>query len=523
MEHAVRLGRRGVVAHGFLLLFDHVVELLGLASQSGLRGLDPTQACRDRRRDARASRWPSGTHRLRRWWRGGMPFEPLLGHAPKLARIEIERAVVEERMAGRRILPAVDPVHADRAHVADALQQVGRRRGSGIADDGVGEVERALRDVGPGGAATGAKRGVGAAPHGQIEEPRQTRRGRQPVERRQHLLRGEAFATRGSLRTGWRRRSEVCADVPGRLPFQAGSVSWRGHARAAIRSTCVILCTMGAKPSSEEGGRDARSSEVRSSPPAFPSPATCPKPPPLVEARLAPGPLAVPAAAEALPGPTERSPVPAPSPRPSRGEPISTPTTTSSSRPRRPCRTARIGCARRASTSSPGRAARKTVERGTLTCGAEQVVEYRGSASGIRYNAAPLLTCTMALGLARFERVLQEEAETPAPIACEAHRACRDVQLPSHGPLPRLGQRTQLRERNRPSQHDARQRQDDRRPKDFGPLDSEPSAPESQFLRRSARRAYDEHLFRRAHAVLRCAPPRPFPPRHGALPSRRDR
>src|SRR5262249_55589096 len=45
-----------------------------------------------------------------------------------------------------------------------------------------------------------------------------------------------------------------------------------------------------------------------------------------------------------------------------------------------------------------------------MTCGAEQVVDYRGSASRIRYNSAPVVTCAMALGLARFERVLQEEA-----------------------------------------------------------------------------------------------------------------
>src|SRR6185503_17760797 len=31
--------------------------------------------------------------------------------------------------------------------------------------------------------------------------------------------------------------------------------------------------------------------------------------------------------------------------------------------------------------------------------------------------------------------------------------------------------------------------------KDFGPLDTEPSAPEGRFLRRSARRAYDEQIF----------------------------
>lgn len=45
-----------------------------------------------------------------------------------------------------------------------------------------------------------------------------------------------------------------------------------------------------------------------------------------------------------------------------------------------------------------------------LTCGADQVVTYFGSGAKIAYEPSPLVTCTMALALARFETILQEEA-----------------------------------------------------------------------------------------------------------------
>lgn len=46
-----------------------------------------------------------------------------------------------------------------------------------------------------------------------------------------------------------------------------------------------------------------------------------------------------------------------------------------------------------------------------LVCGAPEVVVYIKGPGKIAYNAAPVLTCSMALALASFERVLQEEAE----------------------------------------------------------------------------------------------------------------
>lgn len=48
---------------------------------------------------------------------------------------------------------------------------------------------------------------------------------------------------------------------------------------------------------------------------------------------------------------------------------------------------------------------------GVYTCGAEQVVRYRKGPGKIKYNRSPLLTCEMALALADFERIVQEEAK----------------------------------------------------------------------------------------------------------------
>jgi hypothetical protein len=45
-----------------------------------------------------------------------------------------------------------------------------------------------------------------------------------------------------------------------------------------------------------------------------------------------------------------------------------------------------------------------------ITCGAEQVVTYLGSPAKIAYSPPPLVTCSLALALARFDAVVQEEA-----------------------------------------------------------------------------------------------------------------
>jgi hypothetical protein len=137
----------------------------------------------------------------------------------------------------------------------------------------------------------------------------------------------------------------------------------------------------------------------------------------------------------------------------------------------------------------------KTSERGAITCGAEQVVEYRGSPSRIRYNAAPVLTCTMALALVRFERALQEEAET--------HFRSRVKRLTHAGTY---SCRRMARYSSMVSEHSYANAIDLRavtlengRSIDvlhgFGAPGADPATPEARFLRRAANRAYDEKIF----------------------------
>jgi hypothetical protein len=50
-------------------------------------------------------------------------------------------------------------------------------------------------------------------------------------------------------------------------------------------------------------------------------------------------------------------------------------------------------------------------QRSGAQCGAPQVVVYERGPGDIRYDSPPLLTCGMALALARFEHVIQQEAQ----------------------------------------------------------------------------------------------------------------
>lgn len=50
-------------------------------------------------------------------------------------------------------------------------------------------------------------------------------------------------------------------------------------------------------------------------------------------------------------------------------------------------------------------------KHGKLVCGSEDTVLYLGGPEKIRYNPTPLVTCSMALALARYESILQQEAE----------------------------------------------------------------------------------------------------------------
>jgi hypothetical protein len=61
--------------------------------------------------------------------------------------------------------------------------------------------------------------------------------------------------------------------------------------------------------------------------------------------------------------------------------------------------------------------------KGVPVCGADQAVVYRSGPEKIRYGSAPLVSCGMALALARFETVLNEEArrELGQPVVRLSH------------------------------------------------------------------------------------------------------
>ena len=132
---------------------------------------------------------------------------------------------------------------------------------------------------------------------------------------------------------------------------------------------------------------------------------------------------------------------------------------------------------------------------GTYTCGAPQVVSYQRGPGDLSYNAPPLLTCGMALALARFELLLQEDAERAlgsriARIQHGGTYSCRKM----------------TRFRNMVSEHSyanaidlyAFVTKDGRRlsvKAHFGRLDAQPPHAEGRFLRSLAQNAYDRGLF----------------------------
>ena len=69
---------------------------------------------------------------------------------------------------------------------------------------------------------------------------------------------------------------------------------------------------------------------------------------------------------------------------------------------------------------------------GRLRCGVEQGAKFLRGPGGIRYNRPPRLSCGMALALARFETVVQEEAQRwlGRPVMRIVHAgtyACREM------------------------------------------------------------------------------------------------
>ncbi|MES1188447.1 MAG: extensin family protein [Myxococcales bacterium] len=128
------------------------------------------------------------------------------------------------------------------------------------------------------------------------------------------------------------------------------------------------------------------------------------------------------------------------------------------------------------------------------TCGAPQAVVYRRGPAKIRYNSQPVLSCGMALGLARFEQVLNEEAERylgqeVARVEQGGTYNCRKMArfdlVSEHSYANAIDIRSVTLKNGRKLSVLAT----------FGRTNAEPQRPEARFWRSVANRLYDEGAF----------------------------
>jgi hypothetical protein len=132
--------------------------------------------------------------------------------------------------------------------------------------------------------------------------------------------------------------------------------------------------------------------------------------------------------------------------------------------------------------------------RGGEQCGAPDVVRYRGPEGGVRWNAAPLVTCGIALALGRFETVLNQEA-----VRELGSKVVRIEQGGTYN-CRRMARFDLVSEHSFANAIDVRSfRLEDGRSvsveRHFGRPGTEPTTPEGRFLRGLAHRLYDEGVF----------------------------
>ncbi len=128
------------------------------------------------------------------------------------------------------------------------------------------------------------------------------------------------------------------------------------------------------------------------------------------------------------------------------------------------------------------------------TCGAPQAVVYQRGPAKIRYNSSPIVSCGMALGLARLEQVLNEEATRylGQPIArieqggtYNCRKMARFNLVSEHAYANAIDIRSVTLKNGRKLSV----------LQNFGKLDGEPKRPEARFWRSVANRLYDEGTF----------------------------
>jgi hypothetical protein len=133
--------------------------------------------------------------------------------------------------------------------------------------------------------------------------------------------------------------------------------------------------------------------------------------------------------------------------------------------------------------------------KGVPVCGTEQAVVYRGGPEKIRYGSAPIVSCGMALALAHFETVLNEEARRALgqPVVRISH-------------LGTYNCRTMARYPDWVSEHSYANAIDIESftlkngrkisiLQTFGKLDREPRRTEARFLEHLGQRLYDDDVF----------------------------
>jgi hypothetical protein len=128
------------------------------------------------------------------------------------------------------------------------------------------------------------------------------------------------------------------------------------------------------------------------------------------------------------------------------------------------------------------------------TCGVEQAVVYQHGPGKIRYSSAPIVSCGMALGLARFEQVLNQEAERylgqdVARVEQGGTYNCRKMArfdlVSEHAYANAIDIRSVTLKNGRKLTVLG----------SFGKTDAEPKRPEARFWRSVANRLYDEGAF----------------------------
>jgi len=136
----------------------------------------------------------------------------------------------------------------------------------------------------------------------------------------------------------------------------------------------------------------------------------------------------------------------------------------------------------------------KDKREGVYTCGSHQAVWVKGGRAGIRYSSSPLLSCPMAIALADFEQIVQEEAQRHFGVNVEridfmSTYACRKMarfdMISEHSFANAIDiRRFRLEGKKTVDVLD-----------DFHPEQDDTKDPKALFLRIVANRLYDENVF----------------------------